>query len=259
MNRLLVLLTFIPASMVYAQQPSEYFLQVGVEHFTWAEFDQGERLLDETGSRYFVALDAEATIDQFWKSGFFAKLYGGGVEYDGQLTNGAAHSSDTDYDGWSVEFDFRRALTMETIREANKGWWLRFGLGYDLWRRNLLGASGYIEEYRIVFGRLGVIHDSNRWRLQAGLKYPFNNSEEVGLSKFGFDEDPRLSPQGSFSLYGQLKYRLSSRWGLGLYYDSYRFKESDEEPLRVNGVVTRYVYQPESHQDTIGLAIEYQL
>ena len=62
-----------------------------------------------------------------------------------------------------------------------------------------------------------------------------------------------LKPEGRLSLYAQGAYAFSPAWQLGLSYDSYRFAKSDQV---ASGA---YLYhQPESTQDTLGLAVHYR-
>jgi hypothetical protein len=258
-SRSLVFLTLL-STMIPAKASTEsidFTFSAGTELFQLVEYDRNERLLDEDGLRFFAALDVEEKIAPFWRIGFFGKLYSGWVAYDGQLQSGIPYKSDTDYNGWNVEAALTRAIKTESINGIDSGWWLRLTLGHDWWRRNLRGTSGYNEDYGITYSRLGAFYNNNNWRLQAGVKYPFHTAEKVNLSKFGYDDDLRLSPPGDFSLYAQANYRFSPSWGIGLHYDGYRFSRSDTKPLRENGIIMAYAYQPETHYDSFGLSLNY--
>lgn len=228
-------------------------LSAGTEFFQLAE--KGERPLNEDGLLFFAALDAEMKFNPRWSGGIFGKIYGGWVDYDGWLwESDEPYKSDTNYNGWTVEAAVTRAIKTEIINGNENGWWLSFSLGYDTWRRAL---SGYDEDYSITYSRLGALYNYSNWRLQGGLKYPFHTTEEVNLSKIGYDDDIRLSPPGNLSLYAEASYRFFTNWSISLRYDSYRFDKSEKKPLREDGIITAYAHQPETHYDIVGGRLSY--
>ncbi|HYH43857.1 MAG TPA: hypothetical protein VD867_17950, partial [Burkholderiales bacterium] len=86
-----------------------------------------------------------------------------------------------------------------------------------------------------------------------GVKYPVYTRENANFSDLGATSNPRLNPGKSVSVYGNLGYRVNPSWDVYLYYDGYRFKESD--PVFVAGVGA--FVQPESKQDLIGMKMQY--
>ncbi len=261
----LVVITMLLASVHARAAVEDYAITAGVEQFLWQEFDRsGSKLLDETGPRYFVAIEAEKRISRVWRYGFLAKLYSGQVDYDGERcdllsSSCTQYSTDTDYDGWNMEVDFFQSLRQPGAAEGDSAWYLRYSLGYDSWRRNILGSGGYEEKYQSFYGRLGVdYHAAAGWRIQGGVKYPFNTIEDVGLTSLGFASDPTLKPGGDFSLYLAAQYRFHPNWGMGAFYDSFRFKKSGTERVYHPGLAAMFdVWQPESRQDIYGIKLEY--
>lgn len=237
----------------------------GSEYFNWREYDgSGTRLLEESGPRYFLGLESENAVSPEWVYGLRGRLYLGRVGYDGQTlaTPPVAVATDTDYSGWSAELDFTRRFLAEASDTSGDHWGVRLALGFDSWRRNIRDtatAYGYEERYGIGYGRLGAVYTSARgWSVQGGVKLPLVTGETVGWSRFGYD-DPILRPKPDYSLYATASYRFDQHWSVGGYYDSYRFKQSDTEPLTVNGIPSGWsVYQPKSQQDTIGLYLQYR-
>ncbi|UCH52370.1 MAG: hypothetical protein JSW09_07000 [Pseudomonadota bacterium] len=234
----------------------------------WEELDAGgTRLLEETGPR----LRATLAWDNFSrpKSGllnrFEANFYFGRADYDGQTITGIPATTDNYYVGYGGE--------------AMGGW--RFGdtkgidllgaLGVDVWRRDIrngttnsgLPTQGYIEDYLIAFGRLGLgaYYMSEDWQahLALGAKRPLWTYERVYLSDAGYDRDITLRPGKETSGFVRLQVdfgpgEASRRVFAALFYDSWRFGASNTETAS-SGAGTVSFMQPESHMDVIGLEV----
>lgn len=191
-----------------------------------------------------------------WVYGMHGRLYG-------DYTTAAAHTPAgiPGDGGWSAEMDFtRRFLKDETAADY---WGLNFAVGYDNWRsRSADGAGtlGYDQHYGVGFGRLGAVLHSARYglSLQGGVKLPFYASEYVDMSSSGAN-DLSLTPRADYSLYASVDYRVTERWKLGGYFDSYRFKPSDIIPLTVGGVPAgAESYQSKGQQGRIGIYLDYR-
>lgn len=240
-------------------QAEQLVVTFGAEYFSWREYDGDSRLLEETGLRHFVGLDAASVPAANWAYGLRSRLYLGRVAYDGQTQTGDPHTTATDYLGWTAELDFTHRFLSSPA--APQSWGITFSFGYDSWLRALRDKGsvyGYEERYDVGYGRLGAVYSgAHGWSVQGGVKLPFYTSETVGLTRLGFDSDPTLKPKPDYSLYASVNYRLNPRWDLGGYYDSYRFRPSDGA-LVSHGASLYNVYQPKSQQDTLGFYLNYR-
>jgi len=261
MFRLLVVALFSCLVPLAHAEPLQ--VTFGGEYFSWREYDQNRRLLEETGPRYFVSLKTGQPTQGSWRYDLAGRVYLGQADYDGHTQVGTPYATDTDYLGWAAELGVTRMLG---VTDNLSGWGIRLGLGYDAWRRrvqdgyDLLGKRtyGHDEDYRIGYGRLGAVYGlGDGWQLQGGLKLPFYAHEHAELSRLSYDGDTTLKPKPDYSLYASLSYRLNGRWDVGGYYDSYRFRESGQRT--VNRAGNPYsVYQPKSQQDTLGFYLNYR-
>jgi len=239
----------------------DFRISGGSESFTWGEYDtNGNKILDETGLRHFIAFDADSWIDSQWQSDFGGRVYSGTVDYDGQTQSGTAVTTDTDYDGIQFEAGFNYYPETAGQLDRNSGrLGIRMAVGADNWRRSILGSGGYMENYSGTYGRVGAhFGGAGFWSFNLGVKYPFAVSESVGLKDIGYASDVTLHPQGRFSVYGDLSLRFSRSWGMSLYYDSYRFAKSDPESVYSPiDSVTYNVWQPESRMDIFGAKLSF--
>lgn len=248
---LFVVLFFCPLGTVFA----ELGFRAGPEEFRWREYNSGgARLLEESGQRYRLGVD--------WRRRFssdpqlFVEISGsfylGNVDYDGQACtlSGACvpYRSETRYIGEHGEATLLRRFG------GRAGALMVFGVGVDHWERQIRGdntVSGVVEEWTLIYllGGSGAHWNAAnaRFNLRAGLKLPFYTAETTDSVA-----TVTLRPKGRLSPFTKLTVDFGSkddpRWGLGVYYDSYRFDESDRE--RTGSII---IWQPESHQDVIGV------
>ena len=239
-------------------------VQAGPQSFRWREFNSaGERLLQETGTRFSIG----AALDNFKREGSGAlygvngKIYLGQVDYDGQTQSGIPVSTDVNYFGLNIEgqggYRFGRRIGLDV-----------FGaLGIDRWIRSIddgttangSTAFGYDEFYTILYGKAGLgffqLLDGWRYFLQAGVKMPLFTNEYVNLGE-GVTLEPGIKPSAFANLQFDFGSQRSKRFGVALYYDSYRFSESDPEVL-FNGGSAVLVIQPRSEMDVYGLRLSY--
>ena len=228
-------------------------LQVGVERFRWREYSAGARLLEESGPRYHAGA--------VWRRPFATderlilqvqgSLYFGRVDYDGQACTLSGSCvpfmTDADYRGLTVDAMVARRFGGESGGEVFGGG------GVDTWRRSIKGrgnVQGATEDWTVLFVSVGGggfwTAPTARFHLQAGLKYP------IYTQNLPDAYDVVLEPKGRTSLFARFATDFLSggkpQWGLGIYYDSYRFGESDKE--RSGSVL---IWQPKSNQDVLGL------
>ena len=147
---------------------------------------------------------------------------------------------------------------------------LRFSLltaiGTELWQRRIADAvtadgriaTGLTEQYRIVYGRLGMKTGKQiqlrEGAITLGLKYPLVATEQVS----GFDSTLTLRPGRQAALYARLVLtgkRSTVGWpgALVLYYESYRLRRSAGKASSIAEVPVT-VFQPQSHMDILGMS-----
>ena len=238
---------------------TEVDISVGTELFAWEEFDDaGNSLLEESGLRHFVSIHGTNHFDYLWSSIFSGRFYSGVVDYDGQTQGGAPVKTDVDYNGMRFELGLSRRIGAVAELRGESQWWVDYRIGADYWRRGLRDsqledgtvASGYTERYETIYGRVGARYSgANGFGAKLGMKWPFSTDEEVRIN----GQTISLNPEGRLSAYASLSYGFNPGWGVSLNYDSYRFAKSD--PVVVGDWL---VWQPESHQDTLGLAAHYR-
>lgn len=227
---------------------AEWSVSLDAEAFKWQE--QTDPTVKETGPRWGFSWEYEQLLPQGWQFAYRGQFRRGTVDYEGSfLFGGGPATARTEYTGVVNEGQgiYRFASGLELVS----------GVGLDYWRRNI--QPDQREDYLVLFARLGLNFDrraATGWFGGGGVKYPFHVSEDAHLNEVGFDQNPRLSPKGEASLYGQVGYRFTPQWSLIGYYDSYRFGESDAV-LASSGVPTFLVFQPESRVDTLGLRLRY--
>ena len=244
-------------------------VNVGVESFRWTEYDAGQRLLRESGPRLTVGLALDHLLHGDLAKPYAVEIRGylGFIDYDGQTQAGISAKTDVNYFGVSGEV--MGGVRLAGSRRVD----LLGGLGMDTWTRDIQDgvaadgspALGYQEDYFILYGKLGpgflFKNGATRSYLQFGIKYPFFTYERVYLSTIGFDSDVDLKPGKKIS--GFAKWRISSgqegdksRFGAGIYYDSFRFSASGSKTV-TGGSALYSVHQPESRMDVLGARLEY--
>lgn len=231
---------------------AELGVEFGVENFRWREFEAGQRLLEESGPRYRLGVSWSGPLGAPWRAiELRGALYWANLDYDGQACTLSGlcvpFQTDAEYLGVNGE-----AIAVRGIAAAGNGE-LFAGGGIDSWSRDVKGRDGVVgavEDWTVFYLVAGAgarwAQSGARYRAQAGVKYPFYTHEVPDSF------DVTLEPEGRVSFFSRLNVDFVSagrpRWGLSLYYDSYRFAESDKE--RVGSVI---IWQPESRQDTIGV------
>ena len=240
-----------------AQAATEWVLQAGIEDFRWREFEGGTRLLEESGTRYSLGIGLESPVSSESLTVFSAegKFYFGTVGCDGQACNIVTGlcvpwASDADYDGLRAEASISRRYPKD-----RGGAFEMFGaIGVDTWTRNIKSSatvSGGSEEWTVFYGRAGAGWRQSFYVLRAGVKLPLAVDEATNI---GVD----LEPKGRTSLFLDFTATVhdSTRqtWTINAFYDGYRFAESNHVITWTNFGLTE-VWQPESHQDVLGLRV----
>jgi hypothetical protein len=238
---------------------SEHDVYGQVQSFTWKEFNDGERLLEESGPLYAVGYTGKLLFSDIVTLKPRAEVFGGEVEYDGQACNvltGECFSveSDTSYTGFKTELDVGlQFAASETFSLEPFS-----GLGYRWWRREIEDtdrASGGTEIWRVSYWRLGLRGDYRpveevRTFAEFAVKLPISNeetAEDVGCF-LGYCRDVDLEPGKETSYYAEagLKYQ---RFKAVLFYEGLRFSESDAEPIGGGFAIL----QPKTEADIYGI------
>ena len=228
-----------------------------IEDYRWQEtIDAPPLSPQETGQRYAIHIKWNQDKERGVIMGYRGKFYAGQVHYDTftQSTytpvatttqySGAVHEGQMYY-----RFD-NAALKLDLVG----------GLGLDTWERSIAN-KGYnqIEDFLIIYLRSGIHIDQPAERGfhgAGGLKYPVYTWEDAHLDNLGYTSNPTLKPGKAVSLYGELGYRISKRWDITGYYDSWRFKRSDTVFTTDGGNLVG-IYQPESRMDAYGVTVQY--
>jgi len=198
-----------------------------IQYFTWEEFSPEGRLLKESGPQFGVGGDillylVEGDAGAMTFRGK-VELFGGEVDYDGQLQDGTPHSTDVTYFGtneqvalgWAIPY---RDLTIEPFG----------GLGYRWWLRDLQGSGGYTEYWTSLSALLGMrgnykLGPETSLFAMGGGKYPFYNRNDVenypGVGRIELEPGSEWSAMAE----GGVRYRQMK---VSFYYESFIFARS---------------------------------
>ena len=230
----------------------------GLENYHWQETIDGSPLSpEEAGLRYAININWAQDTDHGLLFGYRGKLYAGRVHYDTfiQQTNTPVATT-TQYSGVIHEGQLSYRSTAADFKLDYVA-----GLGLDTWQRNI-DNNGYsqIEDFLIIYLRGGFNLErpahATGWHGGGGLKYPIFTWEDAHLDSLGYTSNPTLSPGKDISLYAELGYRISQRWDVIGYYDSWRFKRSNTVTASRGGLLYG-IYQPKSSMDALGLKAIY--
>jgi hypothetical protein len=247
-----------------AAEPGRLSFEAGAEGFSWREYDQGRRLLAETGPRLRLSAAYGNVLTATSGLLFDLSITGqaGEVDYDGQDNSGRFVASHTRYHGYGVEAQvgYRHDLSAAGLALDVFG-----GLNLTGWRRdirsgvNSLGqaVAGFVEDYTILSGRLGIglLHSAGSIpaRLVVGATLPVDIDEDLAVR----GRSITLHPGRRTSAFASWQLSLApavdgSPFGtyLRLYWESRRL---DPSPARA--VDDLSVWQPESHMDVFGLVL----
>lgn len=229
----------------------------GLENYRWVEYPENfNGQPRESGMRSALFVNWMQDGDSGFLLAWRAKLYGGTVNYDTYLiSTGAPVSTKTDYSGAVSELQLNHRSDLGLYKLDFLG-----GLAADIWRRSIRNTGGnQIEDYVILFARAGVRLATARSMPgvhgEMGVKYPFSTSENAHLDSMGYTSNPSLSPKGAISAYAELGYRINARFDVVGYYDSWRFKRSDNVTVSDPSGLSYWVWQPESNMDAMGIKL----
>lgn len=228
---------------------AEISIGAGFESFDWKETTTPS--VKENGLRWALDLTWSQSKMPGLSAGYHLKLYNGNVDYDGAaLFTGAPLSGDTHYRGLvnEVQAWYRTPNNVDFVLAA----------GWDHWTRKLNSAQE--EKWDVLYAKLGASFNAAVAQGifgSLGIKYPVYVRENGNLESIGALTNPRLRPDGKFSLYGRLGYRVNPNWDVYAYYDSFRFKQSNAVSVPLSSGGTGVVFQPESKMDVLGMKVQY--
>lgn len=233
---------------------AEWSTGLEYQHFKWTEPSVG---VTETGPLWGLGLDWRGEKPSGWQFAWRGKYYFGSVDYDGAtLVGGQPIQGSVNYDGLYNEF--QASYPLEKTRRVRA----LLGLGLDYWNRQLTAVQR--EEWYVYFLRAGA-DLGNRleegWFLGAGLKYPFYVVQDPHARSIGFDQDVKLHPEGRWSFYADVGYRVTRNLTVAAFYDSYRFDQSARVSVSGQtcqasfGVPNCGLLQPASNADMYGLRL----
>lgn len=230
----------------------------GVEEYQWEEYDPntGSQLIKITGPRVLVGLNLAPKLQSnLFALDYDVSMYEGTLNYASQTVDagtGASipFSSDVAYMGFNSHFD---------------GIFTGFGnqlepvltLGFEGWRRSLdsrtinestgaVTAIGYAENWAMIYTKLGLRGEVDKFSWDAGLKLPLSVTNTTDYLQ------ATTHPKGLLGGYIGADYAFANTWKLGLDYEATRFGQSDpaNSILGANSVV-----QPKSDEDVIMLSL----
>ena len=250
---LLLICCALPASAASLEELTPY---LSVQQYTWEEFNNGRRLLKESGQLVSGGILVGVSTDFSMTLRAKAELFGGMVDYDGetQAPNPLPVETEVNYFGVRNEVDFGYRAPLGDLRVEPFA-----GLGYRWWLRDLEDStastgqrvSGYTENWLTGYGRLGA-RGSYQTTAQlslfaeGGALYPFytgNTVDFVGSGKTTFRPRGRVS---GFAEAGAVWRQLR----LSFYYEGFRWRESPVKTVGASGFL-----QPESTSDVFGLSV----
>ncbi len=228
---------------------AEWAIGAGFENFRWKESTNPE--VKESGLRYAFDLTWTQSREAGLSAAYNLKYYVGNVDYTGAfLVSNLPISDETHYRGYANEIQ-------SLYRMPQHGIDLVLAAGWDHWDREL--SSSQKETWDVAYARLGANWNSAVRQgpfASGGVKYPFYVRENAHFQTIGFFQNPRLRPDGDFSFYATLGYRVNGGWDVLAYYDSYRFKQSNTVVVS-NSTVLGTFFQPKSRQDAVGVKVQH--
>jgi len=219
-----------------------------VEHFQWKEFDQGVRILKESGT-----LQGAGAVASF-RSGralyrLRAETSWGEVDYDGQTQAGEPARTEVTYLVVRAEGD--AGLRLRVGRGSVEPFW---GLGYRWWRRDLehsAQAVGYLETWQSLYLKAGaraegVLAPGLRPFAEAALRLPVynRNRADMGFAAVSLEPGHTVTPRAEAGL-------RAGPFEAALYYEWLEFPRSPEEIVDVGGTPFAF-YQPKSRGSILG-------
>lgn len=241
-----------------AADASEMDVYLKVDDYTWSEYQNGMRLLRETGILVGPGFSYWREFPNHMTLKPLAELFVGNVDYDGSTQTGNPVKTKVMYIGAKLQCDAGRTFSI-----GEKSFIEPFGgLGLRSWSRDIQDsitssgtvAKGYTEEWITAFARFGVragipVSEVTQFFAEGGVKLPFYNKNSVYFNSGNTNPDFTLYPglQASwFSEAGMTMHHFKA----SVFYDSLRFARSPNVSTSMGAV-----YQPISSADLLGVKL----
>jgi hypothetical protein len=245
--------TVIPEA--FAGEMSVY---LRVDDYTWSEYQNGVRLLRESGIltgpgfSYWTEFSNHMTLKPL------AELFVGNVNYDGTTQEGNPVKTKVMYVGANIQCDAGRKFGI-----GEKSFIEPFGgIGIRSWSRDLYDsttssgtfASGYTEKWTTSYARFGVrgevpVSEGSRLFAEGGVNLPIYNENRVYLNSGNNSPDFTLYPGRQSSWFceaGITMYHFKA----SVFYDGLRFAQSHNVNTSIGSA-----YQPSSSADLLGVKL----
>jgi len=225
--------------------------------FNWQEFDNGGRLLEESGIRYGLGGSVTFPIADRVDLSLLLEGYIGDVDYDGGVISVDAFGSiqtsplksTTSYLGGRLE----GLLSYKTGHPASGFAFDPFvGVGLHGWKRELGSRFGYDEYWQTLYVPVGIrlegaMSPTSSWFARAQVNIPLITDESIRNLPGGGGTD--LSPDAQLGLSAELGFQFN-RMTIAGFYESYEFDASDPDLFGT--------FQPDSEARTIGVRLGYR-
>jgi hypothetical protein len=229
-----------------------------VDDYTWSEYQNGVRLLRESGMLVGPGFSYWNEFSNHMTLKPLAELFVGNVDYDGATQGGIPVRTKVMYIGANIQCDVGRKFSV-----GEKSFIEPFGgLGIRFWSRDLHDsttssgtfASGYTEEWTTSYTRFGIrgevpISEKSRLFAEGGVKLPFYNENRVYFNNGNDNPDFTLYPGLQPSWFSEVGITMH-RFKASVFYDSLRFSRSPDVNTSIGSV-----YQPNSSADLLGVKL----
>ncbi len=249
---------------LFSKAKAEEGFYLKVESYSWREYYQGSKLLEESGPLFGAGFISRLDFSKYFMIDMETELFGGSVDYDGHTQAGVPAQTDTNYFGVNIDINFYRKFELTggrkivctskcTLREAYLAPFV--GVGVKRWNRQIEStdvAQGYTEKWLNIYTRLGLLGEYSfslskvKGFAEAGITLPLYTSNTFECSVFGLSEDVTLKPGSNVAFFAKAGIKWT-RFEAFLFYDGMRFSKSDLDD-------TYHVFfQPESKCDMYGI------
>lgn len=241
---------------------AESAVYLTVDSFTWKEFDDGQRMVKESGTLYGAGFMYHKEFESHLTIRPVVELFGGKVDYDGHACDlsGSCQPAmtKTGYFGAKLEGDLGRmfrpveSFSLEPFA----------GLGLRAWTRDIYNGTaadgsataGYREKWATLYARAGLgggadLSGKTRVFALAGVKLPLYNENTAKVSGIGLGPDVTLHPGKQASFFAETGIE-SEGFLASVFYEGLRFPQSSTVK---NGFIE--AYQPRSTADIYGVKL----